>query len=158
MNPVKSGHSRERFQERQTLFALDVVPGTPRDLKSAAGTVIGNFVIPAVWGQVTVMGIGLMYGAAGGAQTTAGTAKLQIAGVDVGAPFVVASVASHTIYDTAETELNATTAANQYSAAPSYPTLTAGQVCQMLVATQGAGAGSQTVYPYLIIRQKPSTT
>lgn len=162
MNPAKSGHSLERFQERVTLRPNNVVPGTGVDLKSAGGTAIGNFVIPDVWGTVTVLAIGLEYVAAGGAQTTAGAAKLQIAGADVnnaaGSPFTVASVASHTLYDTEETELNSTTAANQYSAAPSYPTLTAGQACQMIVATQGAGAGPQTVYPYLVIRQKPPTT
>lgn len=158
MTPSKQGHSLERFQAPMRLYPNNVVPGTGVDLKSAATTAIGNFVIPDAWGAVTVLAIGHEYVAAGGAQTTAGTWKLQIAAADVddadGNPFTVASTASHGLYDTDETELNAIT--SQYEEAPAYPTLTAGQACQAIVATQGVGAGSQYVYPYLIVRQKPN--
>lgn len=158
MTPEDRGHSLERYQMPQMVLPYDVVPGTPKDLKSAADTVIGNWAVPEFIGRWKLLALGHIYAAAGGAQTTAGTWRLQIAGADVvdslSAAFVLASVASHLISDTDETALNRTTAAQSLSAPPVYPFAAAGQTVKALVATQGVGAGSQTVYPYLVVQFK----
>ena len=98
--------------------------------------------------------------AAGGAQTTAGAAKLQIAGADVvdssSAAFTVASVASHGAWSVVETELNQS-ATKDPKLAPTYPKAVAGQKVEVVIATQGVGAGDQNAHFYLLVSQDYGT-
>lgn len=158
MTPEDRGHSLERYQMPQMVLPYNQVPGTPGDLKSAAATSLGKWAVPEFIGRWKLLGLGHIYAAAGGAQTTAGAWKLQKAGADVessaGVPFTLASTASHTEADSDETSLNATTTALSLSQAPSYPFAAAGQLLEALVSTQGVGAGDQTVYVYLVVAFK----
>lgn len=148
------GHSLERYQMPMVLRPVNTV--SAGNLKSAADTSLGLFTVPATWGKVNILAMGFHGAAAGGAQTTAGTMRLQVAGVDVddaaGNPFVAASVASHLAFDVVEESLNRTTSLTELSQEPNYPTATSDDKIELLVATQGAGAGDQTVYPYLIVQ------
>ena len=148
------GHALERYQMPQVLRPVNTI--TAGDLTDAANTSLGIFTIPASWGKVNLLAIGFHPAAAGGAQTTAGTIRLQVAGVDVddaaGAAFTAASVVSHVAYDPVETDLNATTSALELSQQPNYPQADSDDKLELLVETQGVGAGDQTVYPYLIVQ------
>lgn len=146
------GHGIERFQMPMLLTPTNSV--STGNLAASAGTSLAQFRIPGSWGKVDVLAMGGWYSAAGGAQTTDGVAKLQIAGADVedadGNDFELTSEVSHAINAHIETDLNSTT--DPLAAPPSYPQATSDQLIEMLVKTQGAGAGSQTIYPYLIVR------
>lgn len=154
MTPEDRGHSLERYQMPQMVLPYNQVPGTPGDLKSAAATSLGKWAVPEFVGRWKMLALGHIYAAAGGAQTTAGAWKLQKNAVDVGAPFTLASVASHAAGDSDETSLNSTTTAQSLTTAPSYPYAAAGDVLEALVSTQGVGAGDQTVYVYLVVQYK----
>lgn len=133
------------------------------DLKSVAGTVLGTFIFPAAWGTVRIKRMGFRAKGVGGAQTTAGTMALYIAGTSWKAQngttvLTAASVASHADNASVETDLNQTTtstadAENTYNTAPQWPEPTEGQLVELKVETQGVGAGAQDVYPYLICQR-----
>jgi hypothetical protein len=148
------GFPKERYQSLKVLNPVDSI--SAKDLAGAAGSSLGIFVIPAGLGAVRIKAIGMAMAAAGGAQTTAGTAKLQIAGADVvdatSTAFTVASVASHAAWTVVETELNQS-ATTDPKAAPTYPKATAGQKVELVVGTQGAGVGDQTARFYLLVSQ-----
>lgn len=151
-----SGHAKERFQAPQVLRPTNTI--TAGDLTDSAGTSLGKFHIPYWWGKATILAMGAHYAAAGGAQTTAGTAQLEVDGSALqdaaGAEFELTSVASHADGDVlTEVDLNSTT--DNLSAEPSYPTVLPGQTIEMVVGTQGAGAGDQTIFPYLIVAIAP---
>ncbi len=152
VSTASRGHSYERYQAPQMLLPADKVAAV--DLAAAANTSLAKFWIPAGWGKVQVLAMGFHYAAGGGAQTTDGTMVMEIGGVDVedanGNDFTVTSVASHTINDVVETELNSTT--DNLSAEPSYPEASSAQLIELKVGTQGAGVGDQTVWPYIIVR------
>lgn len=151
------GFPKERYQALQILRPINTI--TAGSLKDAAGTSLGIFTIPDGWGGAKVKAMGFHHAAAGGAQTTAGTMKLQKDGSDVvnasSVAFTAASVASHAAWSAVETELNQAASATP-SNAPSYPSVTPGQKLELLVATQGVGAGDQTIHPYLLVSQDPS--
>lgn len=148
------GHSLERYQAPQLLRPANTVSAV--DLKGSADASLAKFFIPSQWGTAEIIAMGFNAAAAGGAQTTAGTMVMEIGGTDVedadGNDFVCASVASHAAAACVETELNSTT--NNLTAPPSYPTATKDQLIELKVGTQGAGAGDQTVFPYIIARPK----
>ena len=156
--PSKSGYSLERFQMLRQL--CPITTSSAADLKSAAATNQGKVYVPAAVGSYTLKFLGIVASAAGGAQTTAGTLKLQIDGVDVtdnaGNPFLVGSVASHSEGSVVETELNKNVSGD-LNAPPSYPTITAGSILSWVQATQGVGAGSQSYYPYVLFSDAPAT-
>lgn len=156
------GHSLERFQGPQ--FAQPVnFDGAAIDLKSAAGTTLGKWHCPPMLDAIQIIGFGFTYSAAGGAQTTAGSVELEIDGVNVEVPdpaspgsttvALAASEASHLQGDGEFTDLNQTE--NLLKLPPTFPELSPGEVLEMKVNTQGAGAGSQTVFPYIVWRIKP---
>lgn len=152
------GFPKERYQALTILRPVNTV--TAGSLKDAATTSMGVFVVPSGLGAVRIKAIGMAMAAAGGAQTTAGTAKLQIAGVDVNnsasAAFTIASVADHAAWTVVETELNQS-ATTDPKAAPTYPKAVAGQKVELIVATQGVGAGDQTAHFYLLVSQDYGT-
>lgn len=159
MTPEKHGHGLERYQALHVLRPINTI--TAGSLKDAAATSLALFTIPKAWGTVYVVAMGMTMAAAGGAQTTAGTAKLQIAAADVtddaSAAFTMASVVSHAAFSSVETELDQnSTNVTALAGAKSYPTLTSEQKCELLVATQGVGAGDQTMHPYLLVKLKPN--
>lgn len=153
------------YSEYDDVMLTPVNSITAGSLKDAATTSIGKFAFPKDWGTVYVLKIGATFDTAGGAQTTAGTFKLLIAGSDVnngaGSAFTVASVASHAAWSQVETSLNdrdtdLTDTSNNYNAEPNWPEADSGETLELKVATQGVGAGDQTCHPYLIVRRKPS--
>lgn len=148
------GFPKERYQALHVLFPVDTT--SAKDLAAAAGSTCGIFVIPAGWGAAKIKAIGVAFAAAGGAQTTNGTAKLQIAGADVvdasGVAFTVASKADHAAWSVKETELNKAASADP-ALAPVYPVALPGQKVELVVGTQGAGAGDQTGRFYLLVSQ-----
>lgn len=148
------GFPKERYQALQILNPVNTI--SAEDLKGAAASSLGLFVIPAGWGGARIKAIGMAMAAAGGAQTTAGKAKLQIDGVDVldatGGAFKIASVASHAAWSVVEAELNQS-AAGDPKLAPTYPKVVAGQKVELIVDTQGVGAGDQTARFYLLVSQ-----
>lgn len=167
------GFPKERYQAVHRIIALNKAPGTALSLKDAAATSLGVFSCPAGWGGMDILAMGFTFDTAGGAQTTAGTFSLQIAATDVkyssaatndnlGSVITGASVVSHAAWSNVETNLNrALGTANglngtaaQVVPAPVYPYATDGQKVELLVATQGVGAGDQTGYPYLLVRQR----
>lgn len=151
------GHSRERFQAPQIIRPINSVSAT--DLKSAADTVAGLFLIPPEWGAVQILKMGFHASAAGGAVTTPGTLKLTVGGQDVedldGNVMELPTVEDAPIYAPFEMSLNRTTRERNLVAEPDYPYATAEEGVQLRVGTQGSGAGAQTVFPYLIVRIHP---
>lgn len=152
------GFPKERYQALHVLHPVDTISAV--DLAGVAGSSLGIFVVPAGWGAVRIKAVGIAMAAAGGAQTTAGTAKLQIAGADVvnasSSAFTVASVANHAAWSVVETELNQSAVADP-KLAPTYPKATAGQKVELVVGTQGVGAGDQTGRCYLLVSQDYGT-
>lgn len=148
------GHALERYQMPTVLRPINTI--TAGDLTDAAGTSLGLFTVPQSWGKVDILAMGFHYAAAGGAQTAAGTMMLEVAGADVedadGDDFVVTSTASHSAWESEETDLNSTTSTTELSQEPSYPQATSEQKIELKVGTQGSGAGDQTIHPYLIVR------
>lgn len=148
------GFPKERYQALHVLRPVDTV--TAKDLAAAAGASCGIFVIPAGWGAAKIKAIGAAFAAAGGAQTTNGTAKLQIDGADVvdatGTAFTVSSKPSHGAWSVKETELNKAASADP-KLAPVYPVALPGQKVEVVVGTQGVGAGDQTAHLYLLVSQ-----
>jgi hypothetical protein len=142
------GHAQPEFATTRLLVARDKVEA--QDLKSAANTKLGVIYIPKHWGQVKLLAFGFHYAAAGGAQTTDGKMELLKNGTAVGTNKVATSVANHSAGGVVEVDLNATT--NNLSGPPSYPTAVYTDVLEFNVNTQGAGAGDQTVWPYLIVQ------
>lgn len=145
------------------LFPVNTI--TAGSLKDAAATSLGKFAFPKDWATCLIIKMGFTAAAAGGAQTTAGTMKLQIAGADVenasAVDFTAASVVSHAAWAQVETDLNSVTSSlsltsNNYNAVPNYPEADTGELIELLVATQGVGAGDQTIFPYLVVRRKES--
>lgn len=133
------------------------------DLKSAAGTIAGTFIIPVGYGTIRILKMGMRAKGAGGAQTTAGTLALYIAGTswkaqDGSTVQTIASVASHADNAGVEDDLNQTTTStsdteNTYNTAPQYPEPTDGQLVELRVETQGVGAGAQDYYPYIVAQR-----
>lgn len=153
------------YSEYDDVMLVPVNTITAVSLKDAAATSGGKFAFPKDWGTVYVLEIGATFDTAGGAQTTAGTFGVYIAGSAVndsaGNPFTVASVASHAAWSQVETSLNGrdtdlTDASNNYNAEPNWPEADSGEALEVKVITQGVGAGDQTCHPYLIVRRKPS--
>lgn len=155
----KRGHAAPQYNVPFEVRPLDVVGA--KDLKSAAGTSIGKYWLPDYFGDCVVLAMGVNFVAAGGAQTTAGTMTLT-AGGDVitvgGSTATVASVASHSANTVVETSLNNTPEANKLTSSPKFPILSAGELLEWKVGTQGVGAGDQTGYPYAILVRRPSQT
>ena len=164
----KRGYSLERFQSLHAPVVMpwDVVPGTPVDLKSAAGTVLATWYVPLC--EPTIDGVttpfllrvmGANMAAAGGAQTTAGTAGLYLNGTQLvdalTNAFLITSVANHAIGSSLGTLLNLTNTSQSLQTAPSYQVVEPGDVITMKVVTQGVGAGSQTIYPWIAITEGP---
>ncbi len=159
----KRGYSLERFQSaHQTITVpVDVVPGTPVDLKSAAGTILATWYVPnydpgvdSVYvAPLLIRVMGAYMAAAGGAQTTAGTAGLYLNGtliVDTAAGnLLITSVVTHAIGTSIATLMNLTPSTSNFTTPPSYQVVEPGDVITMRVVTQGVGAGSQTIYPWL---------
>lgn len=162
-NPTSTntrGHSYERFQAPFLLRPLPTSTSAA-SLKDAADTVLGTFTIPKHWGAVQVLFMGAHTSAAGGAVTTYGTMKLTIAGVDVedaeGDVLVTEELlASADAYSPIEKDMNRTTVNTNLQNVPDFPILLADEVAQLRVATQGSGAGAQTIWPYLIVRIAPN--
>jgi len=148
------GHALERYQMPQILRPVNSI--TAADLTDAADTSMGIFTIPACWGTVNILAMGFHPAATGGAQTTAGTMRLEVGAVEVddaaGNAFVAASVVSHVAYDPVEVDLNQTTSATELSQGPVLPQASSDDKIELLVETQGVGAGDQTIYPYLIVQ------
>ena len=136
---------------------LNKAPQTAQDMTQAANTSFGVWYVPTGISQVQIRAIGIMMAAAGGVQTTAGTLRIELNGdpwdtdttgdADV-THFTVASVANHAIGSSVETNLD--TNAPDTSNPPNYLVAKAGDKLEMLVDTQGVGAGDQTAYPYLV--------
>lgn len=162
-NPTSSntrGHSYERFQAPFLLRPLPTSTSAA-DLKGSADAVLATFTIPQHWGAVQVLYMGGHLSTTGGAVTTFGTAKLTISGVDVedalGDPIVTPELlASAAAYSPIEKDMNRTTRETNLQNVPDFPILMADEVAQMRVATQGSGAGAQTIWPYLIVRIAPN--
>jgi hypothetical protein len=152
------GHSYERFQAPQLLRPFNTI--SAGSLKSAADTSLGLFQIPASWGTVQVLDIGFHVAAATGVQSTDGTIKAVIGGVSVkDANLDVIECAlpfGTSIRASVEQSLNRTTRETNLDDIPNYPFLRADEVLDIQVATQGVGAGTQSVHPYIIVRISPS--
>ena len=141
------------------LWPYDKTAGT--SLKDAADTSAGKWRIPSLWGTVDIIEFGMWGTATGGAQTTAGTLELRVAGTAVNsdaAAYKPASVASHVIDTVAAVSLNSTSSSavvgSSYDTAPAYPSATSAQLIEALVDTQGVGAGDQVYLPYIIVRRR----
>ena len=53
--------------------------------------------------------------------------------------------------------LNQTLAANKLTTPPVYPHVNPGDIITWIVGVQGVGAGDQTIWPWLSIRELPGT-
>lgn len=153
-----NGFSNETYQFPQTWRSI--AHNTAQDLKSAADTVLATFLVPRQYGAVQILAMGYHLSASGGAVTTSGTMKLTIGGVDVedvnNNPIETTDlIASLPAYSPVEVSLNRTTRETNLQAVPDLPYAVADELIQLRVATQGSGAGAQTVWPYLIVRVHP---
>lgn len=159
INNNMQSFSHERYQ--RLLQTQGLIPAVG-NLKDAAATVILEWLVPAGIGSITIKAMGGFMQAAGGAQTTAGTAGLYINGTiwkdEDDTNIVISSVASHLDNSGIETSLNATLTASELESAPDYPVAVAGDLVQMKVVTQGVGAGDQTLIPYLLYSETPGQT
>lgn len=155
------GHSYERFQAPQILRPINTV--SKASLKQAADTSLAQFTIPASWGSAQILYIGAHVATATGAQTTEGSMKATIGGVDVEdlnedpieATFPAAGA---DIWTPIEQSLNRTTRELNLLHEPNFPVLLAHEVLELRVATQGVGAGTQEVFPYIIARVSPGNS
>jgi hypothetical protein len=159
----------ERYQMLQKLTALDDA-GTVVDLTDATTTHFRYYAVPESTPFV-LKKFGLIYSAAGGAQTTAGTAALYINGTKydpytasptlypnvTAADFYITSEVSHDAYDNYEVDLDPVAqqtlvagTSNSLTAIPAYPVINPGDVVEVKVVTQGVGAGNQEGYVYIL--------
>ena len=164
------GYTAAKFQTPRLFRPMDTVSAV--DLKGVAAAVLGSWMVPqppAAYtdgtlpvGTLQLRSFGFNAAAAGGAQTTAGTLQLAVNGVAIldgnGAAFHCDSVANHAKGAAASCSLNQTLAASKLTAAPSYPTVNPGDIITWIVGTQGVGAGDQTIYPWLDLRELAGTS
>lgn len=151
--------SYSELQHQKNFLVLRPVSSvTAVDLKQAPGTALCTFHFPKDWGRVQLIKMGGNVLTAGGAVTVNGKAKLQVAGADVEdedandltLSWGGANLAAH---EAIEADLN------QYTGdfgAKQYETALYNKKIEMLVHTEGTGAGSQSFHPYLIVRIDPS--
>lgn len=151
------GHSDPLFQMPQIWRPINGVSAV--DLKSAADTVVGLFLVPPEYGAVQIVKFGFHTSAAGGAVTAGGSLKLTIGGVDVmnadEEVIELAIAADSELYEPYEQHLNRTLRPDNLQAVPNYPYALANEAIQLRVGTQGSGSGAQTVWPYIVVRVHP---
>jgi len=133
-------------------------------LKDAAATLLGTYSIPGHYftnspnSKVRIKFHGMRAIAAGGAQTTAGTAGLYVDGVLYSSSKVLSSLASHQTGDNVSQDLNTissdqTQTDNSFTDPPSWCEVTVDQLVQHKIVTQGVGAGDQTHQTYIVIQR-----
>ena len=171
------GYSAAKFQTPRFYRPQDSVAAV--DLKGAAASVLGTWMVPQPpaastdgalpAGTLELRSFGFNAAAAGGAQTTAGTLELAVNGTAIlsgppdvngnpsGAAFQCASVVSHARGSAVGCSLNQTLAANKLTTPPVYPRVNPGDIITWIVGVQGVGAGDQTIWPWLSIRELPGT-
>lgn len=171
------GYTNAKFQAPRMFRPMDTVSAV--DLKGVAASVLASWMVPqppAAYtdgtlpaGTLELRSFGFNAGAAGGAQTTAGTLQLAVNGTAIlsgppdvngnpsGPAFQCASVASHAKGAAVSCSLNQTLAASKLTAPPSYPTVNPGDIITWIVGTQGVGAGDQTIWPWVNLHEHPGT-
>jgi hypothetical protein len=150
--------SYSELQHQRDLLVLRPVNSvTAVDLKQAAGTALAVFNAPKAWYPLKLVKMGGNIITAGGAVTIAGKAKLQIAGTDLdddGSTVLTLDWAGANAAAHSNIEKDLDTETGDFGPV-TYEEVTDGQKIEMLVHTEGTGAGAQSFHPYLIIRISP---
>ena len=147
----------ELHHQKDFLVLRPVDSVTAVDLKQAADTSLALFYFPKCWKNVQIIKMGGNILTAGGAVTVAGKAKLQIDGTDVENDLGTVLTldwpgADAVVHSSIEKDMNLAT---DDFGSRMWADVDDGVAIEMLVHTEGTGAGDQEFHPYLVVRINP---